>query len=544
MAIPRFRIPLFIFLLSTLLAATLGGGWFGGRLLASSDDSGRVGDRMREYAEVLQALEEWAPADIGSDDLVYGSIRGLMESLDPHSHFFAPSDYGNVRDKHAGSYYGVGLLVTQRENAVVVVTPMEGGPAGRLGVRPGDVIVEVDGQSTETLAYDRVTELLRGERGTRVEMRVHRLGFADPISFSIVREAITTKAVAAAFILEPGVGYIRVTDFTNTTEREFDLALAELGRQGMNRLVLDLRGNGGGVLGAAIAIADRFLEKDQMIVFTRGMTAESNEAYVAPGRKPRLALPLVVLVDRGSASASEIVAGAIQDHDRGLVVGETTWGKGLVQSVYNLRHGAGIALTTARYYTPSGRNIQRDYSSLWDYYAHDEGVIAEQLAASPQKFRTATGRSVAGGGGIRPDVEVVRGDRPQLIQLLEARGLAFDFAVSWNAGHPDDGTEVTPEMVAELERLALERRIARDAIIAAGFSDEMVRRHIERMIAAELVAVREGFDASYPWRVQGDEQIMEAVRRLPEAERLARSAAAKRGEDVAATREPATRVGG
>lgn len=526
----------FTHLLAALMAlSAIGGGWFGGRLLAApreDAEAAALSARMLEYAEVLAALEQWAPETVDSDSLIYGSIYGLIRKLDPHSSFFMPRDYSEVRDKHAGSYYGVGLLVTQRENRVVVVTPMEGGPAGRLGVRPGDVIIEVAGQSTGEMTYEAVTEMLRGPRGSSVEVKVRRAEFDDPISFLIRREAITTKAVTSAFMLEPGTGYIRVNDFTNTTEQEFDLALARLEKEGLARLVLDLRGNGGGVLDAAIAIADRFLDKDQMIVFTRGNTPDSNEEYAAPGLKPRLTLPLVVLVDGGSASASEIVAGAIQDHDRGLVVGEITWGKGLVQSVYNLRHGAGIALTTARYFTPAGRNIQRDYSSLYDYFSHEER--ADEAVAESVSFTTATGRKVFGGGGIRPDVEVSRIERPRIIQLLEARGLAFDFAVAWNARHPaSDPATVTEQMLGELQKLAIDETLASPDAIATSFGQPEIRSHLERMIAAELVAVREGYPASYPWRLKGDAQIARAVTELPQAEKLALAAAKNRRENLA-----------
>lgn len=524
------RIPFTPILMAALIACCAGGAWFGHLLAAPEDSEPRLEGRMREYAELLQALEEWAPAEIGSDELVYGSIHGLMKKLDPHSQFFAPVDYSEVRDRHTGSYYGVGLVVTQRENRVVVVTPMEGGPAGRLGVRPGDVIIEVDGISTETLPYDRVSEMLRGPRGVPVEVRVMRQGFDEPIAFTIVREAILSKAVSADFMIEPGTGYVRVNDFTNNTEREFDQAIARLQEQGLERVIVDLRGNGGGVLGAAIAIADRFLEKDQMVVFTRGNLPSSHEEYAAPGTKPRLQIPVVVLVDEGSASASEIVAGAIQDHDRGLVVGETTWGKGLVQSVYNLRHGAGIALTTSRYYTPSGRNIQRDYTSLYDYYGHGD----DPSPAALPTFTTTIGRTVYGGGGIHPDIEAERAERPRIVQRLEARGVAFDFAVRWNAEHPDAHPEAPESAMLEMfQQMAIEREVVDPALLAGALADTSVRAHVLRMIQAELASVRDGYAASYPFRLKGDAQIAAAIAALPEAEKLASQAASKRRQDFA-----------
>lgn len=512
---------------TTIVVALAGGGWAGGRLLAASEGRDASLDRqMLEYTEVLGALQEWSAEPLGADRLVFASIRGLVGRLDPHSSFFEPRDYSGVRDKQAGSYYGVGLLVTQREGKVVVVTPMEGGPAGRLGVRPGDVIIEVDGTNTTSMGYDKVTEMLRGERGTAVRMSIRREGFEDPLRFTIVREAITTRAVSGAFMLDDVTGYIRVNDFTATTAREFDEASAALLEGGMKRVIVDLRGNGGGLLGAAIEISDRFLQKDQMVVSTRGATPESNEQYLAPGRKQRLGIPLVVLVDHGSASASEIFAGAIQDQDRGLIVGQTTWGKGLVQSVYNLGHGAGLALTTARYYTPSGRNIQRDYSSLWDYYTSDESTGS----SDGRTFTTATGRAVKGGGGIHPDVTAALSETPRFIQLIQARGLPFDFAVTWSASHAmgEAEPEVTPAMMEEFRALVLQREAARPSEIAEVFADAGLRERIRRMIEAEIVAVQRGYEAASPYRLRGDEQISAALGAFDEAEKLADQAVQER----------------
>jgi carboxyl-terminal processing protease len=508
-----------LILTSVLVFSALAGGVWD-TALASGKESA-LSSRIREYTEVVAALEEWSADEVERDELVFSSVDGMIRTLDPHSSFFAPVEYSDVRDKQAGSYYGVGLLVSQRDGRVVVVTPMEGGPAGRAGFRAGDVIAGVDGKDTTEINYERVTELLRGPSGTSVEVTVRREGVEEPLLFTVTREAISTKAVPASFMLDAETGYVRVTDFTQTTSIEFDAALLNLTSEGMKKIVVDLRGNGGGVLDAAIAIADRFLAKGQLVTYMRGATYDTNLDFHAPGEKPRLDIPVVVLVDHGSASASEIVAGAIQDHDRGLVVGQTTWGKGLVQSVFNLRYGAGLALTTARYYTPSGRNIQRDYSSLYDYFSSEE-TTAE---ARPDRFETATGRTVFGGGGIRPDLEVARIERPRFAQLLEARSVTFDFAVAWHARHENDPATITPEMLLDLERLASERAIAPAEEITRAFADPELRPELERMLSAEIAAIRDGYAASYPWRVQGDNQIEAAVKALPDAARLAAEAA-------------------
>src|SRR4029077_12772442 len=276
---------------------------------------------------------------------------------------------------------------------------------------------------------------------------------------------IPTNSISNVLMLKPGVGYIRIKDFTATTVRELDDAIERLRGDGMQRLVLDLRGNPGGLLDAAVGVADHFLDKGQMIVYTKGRTTDSAQDYTAPGKHQKIEVPLVVVVNRGSASASEIVAGAIQDHDRGLVVGETSWGKGLVQSVYTLQYGAGLALTTSKYYTPSGRNIQRDYSSFYDYYVadeNDEGQSTEGPLKDRKQYKTDTGRAVHGSGGNTPDFLVKPAPLTRTTQLLEVKSAIFNFGVDYFAKHPDLTKElvITPQIVDDFARFAAEKDVA------------------------------------------------------------------------------------
>jgi carboxyl-terminal processing protease len=329
-------------------------------------------------------------------------------------------------------------------------------------------------------------------------------------------------------MLRPGVGYIRIKDFTSTTVRELDEALEKLHGEGMQRLVLDLRQNPGGLLDAAVGVADHFLEKGQMIVYTKGRTADSAQEYVAPGKHEQIEIPLVVLVNRGSASASEIVAGAIQDHDRGLVVGETSWGKGLVQSVYTLQYGAGLALTTSKYYTPTGRNIQRDFSSFYDYYVADDGDEAVEIPLSQrQQFKTDTGRVVYGGGGITPDVMVKPPQLSRTTQVLEIRSAIFNYAVEYASKHTELTKElvVTPAVIEEFVRFASEKEIAPVEDIREALTKPADRKYIERALKAEIVAAKYGLDASQPYRLQGDVQVERALELFPEAQKLAALAA-------------------
>jgi carboxyl-terminal processing protease len=274
-----------------------------------------------------------------------------------------------------------------------------------------------------------------------------------------------------------------------------------------------------------------------MIVYTKGRTPDSAQDYVAPGKHQKLDMPVVVVINRGSASASEIVAGAIQDHDRGLVVGETSWGKGLVQSVYTLQYGAGLALTTSKYFTPSGRNIQRDYSSFYDYYVaeeNDDGSSSEMPLKDRKKFQTVTGRTVYGGGGITPDVFAKPAPLSRTTQLLEVRSAIFNYGVEYVAKHPETDKDVviTPNVMEDFVRYAADKEIASVADIRDALQKPNDRRYIERALKAEIIAAKYGFDASYPFRLEGDSQIEKALEILPESQKLAVKAAEVRSHGV------------
>ncbi|MCU1230188.1 MAG: carboxyl-terminal protease [Acidobacteria bacterium] len=514
-----------------VLATTLFGGFYGNHLFGSPVQSD-VQKRLREYTDLLSAVTANAPEDLGSDKFVYSSIDGMLRTLDPHTSFLEPKEYSDMQDRQKGSFYGLGILVTKRNDQVTVITPLEGTPAARLGIRAGDVISEVEGTPTEDLALDEVVKRLKGPKGTTVHIKIMRVGMREPIPLTIVRAAIPTNSISNTLMIRPGVGYIRIKDFTATTVRELDESIEKLRGEGMQKLVLDLRQNPGGLLDAAVGVSDHFLDKGQMIVYTKGRTADSAQDYVAPGKHDKLNLPLVVLVNRGSASASEIVAGAIQDHDRGLVIGETSWGKGLVQSVYNLQYGAGLALTTSKYYTPSGRNIQRDYSSFYDYYVADESDDSNETPLKDRKqFKTDTGRVVYGGGGITPDVFVKPAQLSRATQLLEVRSAIFNYAVEYAAAHPDVNKDlvITQPILDAFATYSASKDIASIDEIRAALQKPNDRKYIERALKAEIVAAKYGFDASYPFRLQGDNQVERALELFPEAQKLAVKAAELRG---------------
>lgn len=389
---------------------------------------GTISSRLSTLTEILALIEDRHVPPVDSEELVYSGIRGMLGTLDPHSNFLDAEAFREMREEQRGSFYGLGIVISKRgrNQPLRVVSPIANTPAARLGIRAGDVInhirderagVDVD---TLGLTIQEAVKYLRGPRGTMVEITVDRPGLDEPIVFEVKRDAVRTPAVSLAFMIRPEVGFIQISNFTETTTRELDAALERLRKKGAERLVLDLRQNPGGLLKQAISVSSRFLDPGQLVVYTEGRLEGSRKDYDSLDDVPsRVDWPLVVIIDRGSASASEIVAGAIQDHDRGIVVGETSFGKGLVQSVYPLSENAAVALTTQKYFTPVGRSIQRPYSSEEEYYY--EAQAREEPMEIPEDapvFRTETGRVVHGGGGIHPDVLIERERDPQILFAL------------------------------------------------------------------------------------------------------------------------------
>src|ERR1700723_2234049 len=336
---------------------------------AASDSA--VNDSFKQFTNVYALVEENYAEPVNADKAIYnGAIPGMLHVLDPHSNFFDPKSYALLREDQRGKYYGVGMTVGPRNNKVIVIAPFAGTPAYRAGIRPGDIIAAIDGKSTDNMSTTDVADLLKGPKGTTVRITMLREGSDHPLEFSVIRDEIPRYSVDLHFMIKPGIGYMHVSGFQETTEHEVAEALDQMGD--LKGLILDLRQNPGGLLSEGVGVADKFLKKGQLIVSHHGRSSPEKR-YVAAHGNGGKDYPLVVLVNRGTASAAEIVAGAIQDHDRGLIAGEITFGKGLVQTVYPLAENTGLALTTAKYYTPSGRLIQRDYTnlSLYDYYYND-----------------------------------------------------------------------------------------------------------------------------------------------------------------------------
>jgi carboxyl-terminal processing protease len=412
------------------------GGFFGRSALAVDD---KVPDHYKTFSAALNAVESAYVGQVESDRLVYGAIRGMLGTLDPHSSFFDPREYAQMRERQEGRYYGLGITIVAAEGEIIAQGVFEGSPAHKKGVRQGDIITKIAGEDAKGWTTEQAMRRLRGPKGSTIEIAVRRRGYEQPITIAVTRDEVYIPTVPAYFMIDATTGYIRMQDFGENTDRDVKHALHELASKGMRRLLFDIRNNPGGPLDQAIKVANEFLPRGRMIVYTRGRVANSDQDYRATEESEFTDIPIVVLANRNSASASEIVTGALQDHDRAFVVGETTFGKALVQSVYRISGGAGLALTTAHYFTPSGRLIQRPWDATFDeYLTYSLRDQAVERAHSPSDLkRTDAGRPVYNGGGIEPDKRVagpIEGFNPSRFgRLLYARQSFAAFAQSYSA---------------------------------------------------------------------------------------------------------------
>src|SRR5437660_2585856 len=508
------RRSLFVILLVILLCGFLGVGFSQRGGGAAPPTESEVRDGLRHFSEVYDLVEQNYAEQINADKAIYnGAIPGMLHVLDPHSNFFDPKSYSALREEQRGKYYGVGMTVGPRNNKVIVIAPFVGTPAHRCGIRPRDIIAAIDGQPTDNMSTSDVADLLKGPKGTTVRITMLREGSDKPLEFAVIRDEIPRYSVDLHFMIKPGIGYMHVSGFQETTDHEVAQALDEMGD--LKGLVLDLRQNPGGLLSEGVGVADKFLKKGQLIVSHHGRSSPEKR-YVAARGNGGKEYPLVVLVNRGTASAAEIVAGAIQDHDRGLIAGEVTFGKGLVQTVYPLAENTGLALTTAKYYTPSGRLIQRDYSnlSLYDYYYNREG---EDNNANHEVKLTDGGRTVYGGGGITPDVKLAP-YKPNKFQdsLLQHYAL-FNFSKHYAATHKiTQNFEVDDAVLLDFRKfLDSEKRAYTEAEMSE--SNEWLRSNIKSELFVDTFGQEEGLKV----RAETDPDVIKALDLMPQARALA-----------------------
>jgi carboxyl-terminal processing protease len=480
--------------LGVLLVGLFTVGWWVGRGGASGDLYGN----LDLFVEVVHKIEANYVDPVDPEHLVDGALKGMLRNLDPYSQYLDPKDYSNLKTMTQGAFGGIGVVVSVRDNYPTVVSPIEGSPAFLAGMRSGDRIVKIDGQSSAGLSIDDAAAKLRGPEGTQVTITVRREGEESERDITLERKVIVTHSVPYAFVAGGGVGYIRLSSFSENSGPEVRAALDRLRKDGAKSAVLDLRENPGGLLDQAVDVASQFLPKGALVVQTKGRMRGQDQRYLTTEAGAERRWPLVMLVDQGSASASEIVAGALQDLDRALVIGRTTFGKGLVQSVFPLRGtDAALKLTTARYYTPSGRSINKASN---DTLGQDEEDDTGPAAAAPDtapapRFRTSGGRMVYGGGGITPDVVVLADTLPPLTLAVERQGLPFRFANRWVNAHPDTrpGSTLPEGMWSEFTAFLATEKVKYDERTLSAERDDLtraLRREIARRVSGDAAAAR------------------------------------------------------
>ncbi len=515
----------------------------------AEDAYSEVRESIIVFGRVYQQIVGQYVDTIDPEAFVEAGIEGMLRSLDPYTVMLEDNDRDNLDIITKGKYGGIGIRIGVMKDTLTVISAIDDTPAQRLGIRPGDRIINIADQATDGFSTDEAANLMRGVPGTEVTLRIKRPGVSKPIEYTITREDIRVRDVIYAEIIEDGVGYIKLSQFTRNAGNQLRESLEELKRQGMTGLILDLRGNPGGLLPEAVSVAENLLETGQSIVATRGRNPEANDDKFAVEPSVIGDIPLVLLVDGGSASASEIVAGAVQDHDRGVIVGKSTFGKGLVQRVYPLTHNRSLKITTAKYFTPSGRLIQKV-----DYFDHDSDIIIgaptpSEVPTDNGLYRTDNGRPVEGGGGIIPDVEVDREFSEHWGDDLLRDGAFFSYDNQYSGSHqelqdnPDhvviddqlvedfrewlqtSNVEITPEgqseldeikylledhdQLTDLDNVVQEIQNAIDSWQREGFDrdHEFIRQQLAREIHGNLEGTKGRIEATFEW----DNQLQQGL---------------------------------
>ncbi|HEX6729224.1 MAG TPA: S41 family peptidase [Pyrinomonadaceae bacterium] len=551
-----------IIIVAAVFGGTVGGTRRFNRLASAGTTNAyhRADEIEKDYNEAISTISSNYSGDIDYEKATQAAIQGMLSTLDPHSSYFPFSEFKKLKEDQDSRFYGIGVTIVRHLDGVYIQSAVDGTPAARLGLRYGDRILEVDGKDARDWSSEQVSKNVRGGKGEAVTIKVERAGAEQPMNFTIIRDSVPLPTIRNAYMIRSGVGYVGLTGgFQRSSDDELRAAIKRLQEQGMRQLVLDLRGNPGGLLDQAIDVASEFLPTGQVVVSVKGRTEYSDEiVYKSNGADPAT-MPLVVLINRNTASASEIVAGAIQDHGRGLIVGETSFGKGLVQRIFQLPFNTGLTLTTARYYTPYGRSLQRDYSSgsLYDYYTrHDLTENEAQPVASPGNrnlesplalasptphpntgpaVKTAAGRVFYGGGGITPDIEIREpANSPQRLRIAEA---AFHFTRQLAAGQVQAlesykvdkvqyGKNPRPTDFPITERVIdafkeFVRGRTEFQVTSAQIDEEL--EFAKLRLRHEIVTAGFSNDAGARILLESDVQVQRALDSLPDAKRLAES---------------------
>lgn len=515
------------------------GGLFGKFSKTAADTSVTPEKIQTDYREALGVIESNYVGAVNREQLSEKSIQSMLWTLDPHSAFFTADEYRKLNEEQASEFYGIGVSILQHRDGVYVQSIIPNTPADKAGLRYGDKFLLVDDKDAKEWTSAEVSKNVRGPKGTSVNIKIERAGIAKPLEFNIVRGGVPLPSIRNSFMLNDGVGYIGlVGGFQGTTSAELDSAIADLKKKGMKSLVLDLRNNPGGLLQQAIKVVSRFVPEDKTAVSVKGRTRGGKMTDLTTDGGKIEDIPLVVMINGGSASASEIVAGAVQDYDRGVVVGTGSFGKGLVQRVFDLPHGTGMTLTTARYYTPFGRSLQRDYSngSIYDYYTHngeeDENSTESKPKPAGSPVTTASGRTLYGGRGIEPDIKVPAQKLTPLLGRINES--AFFFVRQLVAGQikgfegyrrdkQNFAPTIEPNDLQVNDKLLEAFRNFTIAEKANGLTAENINSQLEyakTRIREELATANYSTEAGAQVLLEVDPQLMKAVESINEARKL------------------------
>jgi carboxyl-terminal processing protease len=510
------------------------GGWL---LQRGAAADGNVYQQARLFDDVLSHVSQYYVDSLSESSLYRKATDGLLAELkDPYSVLLVEEDFRQLTETTTGNYGGLGIQIDVRDGWITVVAPLPDTPAERAGVETGDRIIEVDGKSTEGWNNERAVNALRGEPGSKVKIKIERAGITEPVNYDLVRARIHLRSVPAGTLFPGGIGYISLNPVSESSASELHAEITSMMQKGMKSMVFDLRGNPGGLLDQGVKVADLFLDSRQEIVSTRGRAKGSSRQFMDEARQLWPDLPIVVLVNEGSASAAEIIAGAMQDHDRAVVVGTPTFGKGLVQTLFNLGENVALKLTTARWFTPSGRTIQRvarNEDDQFEQAARDtgRGLEADTIgvdSAAPI-FRTDGGRIVRGGGGIVPDI-VMRPDTTTVgerafieavgSKVQEYRDVLTTYALDLKREQAitSENFTVTPAM-----RAAVVERLARKGVVLPPEAVAQAGRFLDQNLSYEIARYVFGRPAEFRRRAQDDRQVqvaLELLRKAPTPEAL------------------------
>jgi carboxyl-terminal processing protease len=487
--------------------------------------------KMKIFTTVLQTIQRVYVEEVDPEQLINDAIRGMVKGLDPHTNYLTAEEVEEWSKTYQG-YSGIGITFDIINDKITVMSVIEGGPSYRIGLMPGDRIIKINGENAIGMKRDDVPKKLMGPPGTTVRVTIEREGWDEPKEFTIVREKIHVESIPNALMLDKTTGYIRIARFSSTTGQELEKALRTLENQGMKQLILDLRGNSGGYLQAAVEVAEKFLPENKMIVYTKGRIPSAYREYYSSNSTKHRMMPLIVLIDHASASASEIVAGAVQDWDRGLIVGKASFGKGLVQTQYPFPDGSVLLITTARYYTPSGRLIQRDYTNkTWEDYYHEAYVdsVRNKMLKKLPKFKTFAGRTVYGGGGIFPDIWLENKEKAPSKFVIDLayhpKRYVYSYSEKFLRNHPEI-KRMDPKTFAEQYEIpdaAIEEfghELIRDGFSAKLEDFRKNARDLKFLIKREIAYRLWGDDGQFYVNLQRDTVLKEAKQYFPDASKL------------------------